>query len=365
VEVLTHLWVALLKLKPKKCILLADKAKYLGHIVTREGLKPDPGKTECIATYPVPRNLTEMRRFIGMASYYRKFIQGFAAISHPLRKLTEKGVKFEWSSVCQEAFEELKGRLIESPLLHYPDVTKGHYYIETDGSNLGLGAVLCQKDGRGRMCPIAYASSGLSHDQQKYGPTEIEALACICVVCYFHTNIFGCEVTLLTDHNSLTFLIHQKQPIPRLQRWILTLDQYRITWVYRKGSTNAVADALSRRYRDSQESEEAQSKLIECDSLACHLPSRVLFKLCAISGGVFEIMTRSRAKQKAEISEDVPPKPPNLSTKIDEGSHTPNTKVELPTKIDKGSHTPNTKFSERLKKQSKKFDHVEGQRRFG
>ncbi|MCP4473134.1 MAG: RNA-directed DNA polymerase, partial [Gammaproteobacteria bacterium] len=139
VEVLTRLRGALLKLKPKKCILLTDEAKYLGHIVTREGLKPDPGKTECIATYPVPRNLTEMRRFIGMASYYRKFIQGFAAISHPLRKLTEKGVFFEWSPACQEAFEELKGRLIRSPLLHYPDVTKGHYFLETDGSNLGLG----------------------------------------------------------------------------------------------------------------------------------------------------------------------------------------------------------------------------------
>ncbi|MCP4491325.1 MAG: RNA-directed DNA polymerase, partial [Gammaproteobacteria bacterium] len=127
VEVLTRLRGVLLKLKPKKCILLADEAKYLGHIVTREGLKPDPGKTECIATYPVPRNLTEMRRFVGMASYYRKFIQGFAAISHPLRKLTEKGVVFDWSTACQEAFEALKGRLIRSPLLHSPDVTNGPY----------------------------------------------------------------------------------------------------------------------------------------------------------------------------------------------------------------------------------------------
>ncbi|MCP4474593.1 MAG: hypothetical protein GY821_08545 [Gammaproteobacteria bacterium] len=97
------------KRKPKKGMLLADEAKSLGHVVTREGLKPDPGKTDSISSYPSPRNLTEMRRFIGMASYYRKFIRGFAAIAHPLRHLLEKGVEFEWSSECQCAFEELKG----------------------------------------------------------------------------------------------------------------------------------------------------------------------------------------------------------------------------------------------------------------
>ncbi|MCP4494699.1 MAG: hypothetical protein GY820_46465, partial [Gammaproteobacteria bacterium] len=225
----------------------------------------------------------------------------------------EKGVEFEWSSACQCAFEELKRRLIESPLLHYPDVTKGHYHLETDGSNLGLGAVLCQKNEKGQLCPIAYASSGLSHDQQKYGPTEIEALACVYAVRYFHTYIFGCDVTLYTDHNSLTFLMHQKQPIPRLQRWILTLDQYRITWVYRKGSTNAMADALSRRYHNSEESAEAQSKLIECDSLACHLPEGCLFKLCSMTGCVFEIVTRSKSRREAIVTESIPPKPPDNS----------------------------------------------------
>ncbi len=89
IEVFSRLREALLKLKPKKCMLSSDEAKYLGHIVTREGLKPDPGKTEGISSYPILRNLTEMRRFVGMASYYRKFIKGFAAISTPLRHLTE------------------------------------------------------------------------------------------------------------------------------------------------------------------------------------------------------------------------------------------------------------------------------------
>ncbi|MCP4474407.1 MAG: hypothetical protein GY821_07535, partial [Gammaproteobacteria bacterium] len=216
----------------------------------------------------------------------------------PLRRLTEKGVLFIWDAPCQKAFEELKDRLINSPILHYPDVSKGHYYIETDGSNLGLGAVLSQKDDQGRFGPIAYASSGLSRDQQKYGPTEIEALACVYAVRYFHTYIFGCEVTLLTDHNSLTFLMHQKQPIPRLQRWILTLDQYRINWVYRKGSSNAVADALSRRYANAEESESAQSKLIQCDAVVCRTQAGTLFWLCSANWNLGEIVTRSKTRQK-------------------------------------------------------------------
>ncbi|MCP4487182.1 MAG: hypothetical protein GY820_07680, partial [Gammaproteobacteria bacterium] len=149
-----------------------------------------------------------------------------------------------------------------------------------------------------RFGPIAYASSGLSRDQQKYGPTEIEALACVYVVRYLHTYIFGCEVTLLTDHNSLTFLMHQKQPIPRLQRWILTLDQYRINWVYRKGSSNAVADALSRRYANAEESESAQSKLIQCDAVVCRTQSGALFWLCSANWNLDEIVTRSKTRQK-------------------------------------------------------------------
>ncbi|MCP4457223.1 MAG: hypothetical protein GY816_04230, partial [Cytophagales bacterium] len=164
-----------------------------------------------------------------------------------------------------------------------------------------------QKDDQGRFGPIAYASSGLSRDQQKYGPTEIEALACVYAVWYLHTYIFGCEVTLLTDHNSLTFLMHQKQPIPRLQRWILTLDQYRINWVYRKGSSNAVADALSHRYATAEESEQAQSKLIQCDAIVCHTQAGALFRLCFANWKLDEIVTRSKTRQKQiEIVPQVP-----------------------------------------------------------
>ncbi|MCP4492861.1 MAG: hypothetical protein GY820_36995, partial [Gammaproteobacteria bacterium] len=162
----------------------------------------------------------------------------------------------------------LKLKLKKCVLLSENTRYLGHYFIETDGSSRGLGAVLCQKDKRGHLCPISFASSGLSKSQQSYGPMEVEALACVYAVRHFHTYIFGCAVTILTDHNALTYLLRQVEPIPRLQRWILTLDQYNVNWVYRKGTSNAVADALSRRYGSSEESAKAQSKLIELDSMS-------------------------------------------------------------------------------------------------
>ncbi|MCP4474504.1 MAG: hypothetical protein GY821_08075, partial [Gammaproteobacteria bacterium] len=281
---LTRLREALLKLKPKKCVLLSENTKYLGHIVSREGLIPDPKKIDGIQSYPAPKTPTEVRRFLGMASYYRRFVPFFSKIAHPMRALTEKDQIFDWTVECQEAFDMLKKKLTEPPVLHYPDVTMGTYYIETDGSARGLGAVLCQKDQKGQLRPIAFASSGLSRTQQSYIPTELEALACVYAVRHFHTYIFGCTVTLLTDHASLCFLMKQAQPIPRLQRWILTLDQYNIKWVYRKGSSNAVADALSRRYESAAESEAAQSELISLDSLFEYTPKGTLYSwLLAVS----------------------------------------------------------------------------------
>ncbi|MCP4494009.1 MAG: hypothetical protein GY820_42910, partial [Gammaproteobacteria bacterium] len=168
----------------------------------------------------------------------------------------------------------------------------------------GLGAVLCQKDKGGHLCPISFASSGLSKTQQSYGPMEVEALACVYAVRHFHTYIFGCAVTILTDHNALTYLLRQVEPIPRLQRWILTLDQYNVNWVYRKGTSNAVADALSRRYRSSEESAKAQSKLIELDSVSDFTQKGKWDKLWAYCW-VKAMTTRSTNREQVEKEPDV------------------------------------------------------------
>ncbi|MCP4487284.1 MAG: hypothetical protein GY820_08205, partial [Gammaproteobacteria bacterium] len=227
-------------------------------------------------------------------------------IACPLHKLTEKGITYEWTTECEEAFETLKCKLTEPPVLHYPDTSKGMYYLETDGSSRGLGAVLAQKDESGKLCPIAYASSGLSKSQQSYGVTEVEALACVFAVRYFHTYIMGCEVVLITDHNSLTFLMKQPNPIPRLQRWILSLDQYRITWMYRKGTANLVADALSRRYQSAEESELAQSELIKLDAVICRTGGH--FRLTELKCMIAAMVTRSQSRVVRPNSSALPSK---------------------------------------------------------
>ncbi|MCP4489532.1 MAG: hypothetical protein GY820_19785, partial [Gammaproteobacteria bacterium] len=146
--------------------------------------------------------------------------------------------------------------------------------------------------------------SGLSKSQQSYGPMEVEALACVYAVRHFHTYIFGCAVTILTDHNALTYLLRQVEPIPRLQRWILTLDQYNVNWVYRKGTSNAVADALLRRYGSSEESAKAQSKLIELDSVSDFTQKGKWDKLWAYCW-VKAMTTRSTNREQVEKEPDV------------------------------------------------------------
>ncbi|MCP4492399.1 MAG: RNA-directed DNA polymerase, partial [Gammaproteobacteria bacterium] len=126
---LDQLRAALLKLKPRKCVLLLENTKYLGHIVSRQGLTPDPKKVEGIKTYPEPNTQTEVRRFLGMASYYRKFVPNFSRIAQPMRELTEKDQKFIWDEACQISFDTLKRKLMEPPVLHYPDAKLGEYFI--------------------------------------------------------------------------------------------------------------------------------------------------------------------------------------------------------------------------------------------
>ena len=134
-----------LHLKPRKCLLLRDEVPYLGHIVTRAGIKPDPAKIEQVKTYPVPCDVTKVRQFLGLASYYRKFIPGFAAIARPLHMLTKKDVKFDWNLACSDAFQTLKEKLISAPVLSYPKFGPDvEFILETDASANGLGAILSQ-----------------------------------------------------------------------------------------------------------------------------------------------------------------------------------------------------------------------------
>lgn len=144
-EVLNKLQTANLKVKPSKCNLFSTKVKYLGHIISADGVMADPAKLEAVRSWPEPTNQTEVRSFVGLASYYRRFVKNFAEIARSLHALTEKGRRFKWDEGCQNAFVALKMCLILAPILAYPDPQKS-FILNTDASDCGIGAVLSQED---------------------------------------------------------------------------------------------------------------------------------------------------------------------------------------------------------------------------
>ena len=175
--VLGKLREAGLRLKPSKCALLQESVSYLGHIVSRKGIATDPEKTEKVSCWPTPTSVKEIQQFLGLATYYRRFVKDFAKIAKPLYRLTEQGRQFKWTTECDSAFATLKNRLITTPILSFPDYSKA-FTLDTDASQEGIGAVLSQEhDGQERV--IAYASRTLSKAERKYCNTRKELLAAV------------------------------------------------------------------------------------------------------------------------------------------------------------------------------------------
>lgn len=166
-DVFARLRAAGLKLQPKKCHLCSPEVEFLGHVVSAEGVSTDPKKIEKVANWPVPTSKKEVQQFLGLANYYRRFVENFAKIAKPLHRLTEKTTKFEWSADCQAAFEHLRQKLVSAPILAFPDLEKP-FILDTDASDMGIGAVLSQMDDNGTERVIAYASKTLSKPEQRY-----------------------------------------------------------------------------------------------------------------------------------------------------------------------------------------------------
>ncbi|KFD62323.1 hypothetical protein M514_25446 [Trichuris suis] len=179
--VLSRLQEAGLKVNSRKCKLFCKEVCYLRHIVSEKGIEPDPSLTEKMRTYPVPKCLTEVQRFLRLASYYRKFIKNFAAIAKPLHQLTEKRKPFEWSLECREAFHKLRAALLSHPVLQLPDFSVP-FILDTDVSDTAIGAVLSQTDVQGREHPVAFASRTLTRPDRRYCVTRREMLAVITFV---------------------------------------------------------------------------------------------------------------------------------------------------------------------------------------
>ncbi len=254
-SVFDRLRQASLTCKPSKCELFRKSVKFLGHVVSRKGISCDPDKVEAVASWPQPTTVRHVRSFLGLASYYRKFIPHFAAIASPMVELTKAKVPFIWGLEQKKSFEKLKDALCSDKVLAYP-VDEGFFILDTDASDYGIGAVLSQvvpdkpKDEK----VIAYASKTLSPTEKRYCTTRKELLAVVTFVKQFKHFLTGRKFLLRTDHASLLWLVNFKNPEGILARWLTTLGEYMPfdCMKHRAGKFHDNADALSRRPNDNK-----------------------------------------------------------------------------------------------------------------
>ncbi|KAL0187224.1 hypothetical protein M9458_018894, partial [Cirrhinus mrigala] len=261
-----------LKLSPKKCKFFQTSVRYLGHIVSQNGVETDPTKIEALKTWPRPRNLKELKSFIGFSGYYRRFVQDFSKITKPLNDLTvgypplqknqrkklKESIEYRdpkeqfgdrWTQECQRAFDSIIEKLTSAPVLGFANPSLP-YVLTTDASTTGLGAALYQEQ-EGRMRVIAFASRGLTKSETKYPAHKLEFLALKwAVTAKFSDYLYGGEFTVITDSNPLTYILTSAKLDATSYRWLSSLSTFNFKIQYRAGKRNLDADALSRRPHD-------------------------------------------------------------------------------------------------------------------
>jgi len=233
-----------LKLQVEKCEFLRKEVTYLGHIISEDGISPDPAKLSAVKNFPTSKKVKDVQSFIRLAGYYRKFIKNFSKIAKPLTMLTKKDNKFNWNTEQQNAFDSLKEKLTSAPVLSYPDFTR-QFLITTDASDYAIGAILSQGP-VDQDRPIAYASRILNKAEQNYNTTEKELLAIVWAVKHFRPYVYGTKFLIITDHKPLIWLFSINDPGLRLIRWRLKLEEYDYEIIHRAGKGNTNADTLSR-----------------------------------------------------------------------------------------------------------------------
>ena len=249
-ELKQHLWIALeilrqekLYAKFTKCEFWLKEVQFLGHVIGNEGVKVDPAKIEAVMSWERPKTPTEVRSFLGLAGYYRRFVKDFSKIATPLTKLTRKNQKFEWSAECENSFQELKQKLVTAPVLVLPD-DQGNFVIFSDASHKGLGCVLMQ-----HSKVIAYASRQLKPHELKYPTHDLELAAIVFALKIWRHYLYGEKCEIYTDHKSLKYIFTQKELNMRQRRWLELIKDYDCSINYHPGKANVVADALSRKER--------------------------------------------------------------------------------------------------------------------
>jgi len=234
-----------LKLKPSKCSLFQRNVKFLGSIVSGEGIAPDPEKVQAVADWPRPQNLTEVRAFVALASYYRRHIRSFAETARPLHELTKKDVRFYWGTKQEQAFMLLKDALVSAPVLAMP-TDGGGYVLDTDACNYSMGCVLQQWQ-NGELKVIGYASRTFSDAELCYCTTHRELAAIIFGLKYYRHFLLGYEFVLRTDHAALTYLMKTPNPVAQSASYLETIAEYNFSVQYTPGDSHRNADVLSGR----------------------------------------------------------------------------------------------------------------------
>ncbi|KAJ9546254.1 hypothetical protein OSB04_025961 [Centaurea solstitialis] len=242
-EVLEILRKEQLYAKFSKCDFWLQEVQFLGHLVNREGIKVDPAKVEAVMKWETPKSPTEIRSFLGLAGYYRRFIQDFSKVAVPLTKLTRKNVSFVWGEEQQSAFETLRQKLCEAPVLTLPEGVED-MTVYCDASYHGLGCVLMQ---RGKV--ISYASRQLKTHEVNYPTHDLELAAVVFALKLWRHYLYGVKCTIYTDHKSLRYFLDQPNLNMRQRRWLDVVKDYDCEILYHPGKANVVADALSRKTR--------------------------------------------------------------------------------------------------------------------
>ena len=242
IKVFQQLRSAGFTLKPKFAQL---EVCYLGHVVSAEGVRTDPSKLQAVLKFPVPTNVKLLRSFLGLMSYYKRFIPQFAKIAGPLHAPMKKNSEYTWTAVCQGAFEKLRNLLTSAPVLAYPDFGVP-FILETDASGNGLGAVLAQQQDDELVRPIAYASRSLQEHNKRHGVTELEGLAVVWAVKHFRPYLCGHQCDIYTVHEALKSLLNTPQPSGKLARWGMAVQELDVWILHRSGKHDSNADALSR-----------------------------------------------------------------------------------------------------------------------
>lgn len=276
-KIFKRLEEAKLMIQLDKSEFMKKETEFLGHIVTLDGIRPNPKKIECVKNFPIPKTPRQIKQFLGLSGYYRKFIKDYSKVAKPMTKYLKKNVKLKIDNPeYVQSFETLKRLLINEPILIYPEFNKT-FTLTTDASQFALGAVLSQ-DGR----PVCYASRTLNEHEIHYSTIEKELLAIVWATKYFRPYIFGRKFIIETDHKPLQWLFSIKEPNSKLVRWRLKLSEFDYEIKYKKGVQNGNADALSRieiNHNEQQISENNETnELIENNNIPISKSPLNIFK---------------------------------------------------------------------------------------